>query len=159
MRRLALSLLVLATLPLAAATAAPLERVEARAFPVSLDYAVFARDVRAVRLDCKVFEASDGHFVGRGSTEWRLDPGWMWRKARLTGALPVALAQGTDPDTPKTCSCSARFDARHLLSSSVDDDSGQRPWLFARSRRFAETACRPGHMLEQTAFALPAGTD
>ncbi|MEC9346161.1 MAG: hypothetical protein VYB54_08035 [Pseudomonadota bacterium] len=147
-------LLGIAALPLAA-SAAPLEKPEARNFPVSLAYSVTARDLRGVKLDCKVFEASDGQFVGRGSTVWRLDPGWKYRAATLTGDLSVPLRAGTDPDTPKTCSCMARFDTRHLLSSAAADDDGERPWLFARSRRFAETACSPGRLIEQVAMSRP----
>ena len=49
----------------------------------------------------------------------------------------------------------ARFDTRHLLSSTADDDFGSRPWLFARSRRLAETACSPGKLIAQVAMSSP----
>ncbi len=140
-------LFALALLTGTAATARPLEKATAFPLAIHLDYRAHALNINAMRLDCRVFGA-EGEQVGRGTAEWRFDPAFVYRRNSVDTVMPVTLYRGTDPDTARTCACTARFDARSIFFRSGRDDFGQRPWMFARSHRFAEQSCRPGKLPE-----------
>ncbi|MDF1720730.1 MAG: hypothetical protein P1U65_08650 [Minwuia sp.] len=129
------------------AMAKPLDKATAFPLAVHLDYRAHALNINAMRLDCRVF-ADDGEAVGRGVAEWRFDPAYAYRRNSVDAVIPVILFKGAEPDGAKTCSCTARFDARSIFFRSGTDRFGQRPWMFARSHRFADQSCSPGSLPE-----------
>ena len=148
-RTLMTFLALLGTLALAtgAASAKPLEKATAFPLAIHLDYRSHALNINAMRLDCRVF-AANGDQVGRGTAEWRFDPAYLYRRNAVDAVMPVTLYRGTEPDAQHSCTCTARFDARSIFFRSGRDDFGQRPWMFARSHRFAPQSCKPGELPE-----------
>lgn len=124
------------------AAARTLDKATTFELPVKLSYQALAQNLNAVRLDCKVFE--NGKRVGRGTGWWRLDPAYLNRRGEIDGTLPVILVEGTETETPKTCSCEARFDTRSIFFRSGQSDFGQLPWMLGRRIALAEQSCRPG---------------
>ncbi len=145
--KVVVGLLALPLLAAPVAMAKPLEKATAFPLAIHLDYRAHALNINAMRLDCRVF-SDDGAQVGRGTAEWRFDPAYLHRRNSVDAVIPVTLYSGSDPDTASNCSCTARFDARSIFFRSGQDDFGQRPWMFARSHRFAAQSCRPGSLPE-----------
>lgn len=153
-----IGLFVLPTLMATATVAKPLEKATAFPLAVHLDYRAHALNINAMRLDCRVF-ADDGTQVGRGTAEWRFDPAFVYRRNAVDAVIPVTLYRGSDPVGAKTCSCTARFDARSIFFRSGRDDFGQRPWMFARSHRFSEQSCSPGVLPETVTKSVPQAAE
>jgi len=142
-----LATLGLVGLAAAGAHAKPLEKATAFPLAIHLDYRSHALNINAMRLDCRVFAAS-GDEVGRGTAEWRFDPAYLYRRHSVDAVIPVTLYRGVEPEGEHNCTCTARFDARSIFFRSGADDFGQRPWLLARSHRFAPQGCTPGALPE-----------
>jgi hypothetical protein len=126
------------------AHAEPVSRATAIPLAIKMEWASSRLLINAVRLDCRIHDPS-GKGVGRGSFETRIDPVFLSRRGSVKAVMGAVIYKGTDPDEGLTCSCRARLDTRHpfFIRNSGGDNFGQRPWMFARPYRFAETSCAP----------------